>query len=250
MSIALICAGAACALYGASIMRLHSGSSFYRVWYALAAVLLIAGGAGPIAQDGSHAESLMRAVQRIVAAALVLGVAAVGAVGWRIMTLAHREPPDDLAYLIVLGAQVRADGTPSGSLRRRLESALAYLRAHPRTRAIVSGGQGPNEPCSEAHAMRAWLLDRGIAADRVLAEAQSTTTAETLSRTGRLIDPARERVGIVTNDFHLYRALAIARHAGYAHAWGIPAPSRRWYLPNNVLREVAALVKNKLRGTM
>ncbi len=63
------------------------------------------------------------------------------------------DPPANLDAIIVLGAQVKADGSPSNVLRYRLETASDYLEANPQTVVVVSGGQGPNEPTTEAECM-------------------------------------------------------------------------------------------------
>ncbi len=63
--------------------------------------------------------------------------------------------------LLVLGAGLR-DSTPTQVLVNRLERAHRFLLAHPAATAILCGGRGPGETVSEATAMRAWLLDRGL----------------------------------------------------------------------------------------
>ena len=67
----------------------------------------------------------------------------------------------NLDYIIVLGAQVREDG-PSAVPKYRLDAAIDYLNENPNTVCIVSGGQGANEPFSEAKGMAEYLLDKGI----------------------------------------------------------------------------------------
>ena len=58
----------------------------------------------------------------------------------------------ELDYIVVLGAQLKTTG-PSRVLHYRLDTAYEYLTAHPDTKVIVSGGQGSNEPASEAQGM-------------------------------------------------------------------------------------------------
>ncbi len=246
MGVILLIAGLASAAYGVSVMLVNSGSPFYLIWYALALVLA---GTGILALTHAQVPAI-RALARIVGACFAVGVLVVGAASAFILSAAWNEPDEDLDCLIVLGAQVRADGTPAESLRYRLESALAYLDEHPSTKVVVSGGQGANEPCPEAHAMRAWLVEHGVDEDRILVEDRSTTTAENIAYSSEFIDPVHDRVGIVTNDFHVFRALAIARRGGIERVWGVPARSHPWYLPNNLLRECFAIAKNALLGTM
>lgn len=68
---------------------------------------------------------------------------------------------DNLDYIIVLGAMIREDG-PSSILKARLDSAIEYLDGNPGTKCIVSGGQGYDEPCSEAEGMRKYLVEKAL----------------------------------------------------------------------------------------
>ena len=63
-------------------------------------------------------------------------------------------------------------------------------------------------------------------------------------------DPAADSVGIVTNNFHLFRACGIARKSGIEHISAILAPSTPLYLPNNLLREFLGVVKDTLAGNL
>lgn len=246
MAVLLIVLGIVSAAYGASIMLVNSGTSFYSIWYVIAAFCLVPGiaqtllPASPLAGGFCLAAFILLAV--VVLAFLCMSV--------RIMRATSATPPTVLDYLLVLGAQVRPNGSPSVVLRNRLEAALAYLAENPSTRAIVCGGKGSNEPISEAACMAHWLEERGIAPDRISREDRSTTTAENIRFAQRFFDAAHDRVGIVTNNFHVYRAMRIAAMAGVTHAWGVSARSVAWYLPNNLLRECFGIIKNTLRGTM
>ena len=80
-------------------------------------------------------------------------------------------------------------------------------------------------------------------------EDRSTTTAENVRNSAGLVEPGAT-VAIVTNDFHLYRALRIAKRNGLAGAHGLAAPSNPLYLPQAALRECAAIVKDALVGNI
>ena len=246
MNIALIVLGCIFAGYGVTIMLASSGTLFFLVWYAIGFVLGGTGALGMIFPENAF----VRFARWGVTGTAVLAVAAVGALGFHIMHTAHTAPPQNLDYLIVLGAQVKPDGTPANSLRYRLEAALEYLERNPGTRVIVSGGQGLNEPCPEAEAMAHWLEQHGIDASRIDIENESTTTAENLEFSKRYLGPEADTVGIVTNDFHVYRALRIAERQGFERVYGIAAYSIPWYAPNNLLRECLAIAKNTLTGAM
>ena len=151
----------------------------------------------------------------------------------------------DLDYLIVLGAQVRENG-PSVALKMRLDKAVEYLNENPDTICIVSGGQGPNEPWPEAEGMTKYLLDAGIMEDRILLESQSMNTAENIKFSKALLGSDYQSVGIVTNNFHVFRAVQIAKKQGLKEIHGIAADSNILYLPNNVLRECCGILKDWL----
>lgn len=70
--------------------------------------------------------------------------------------------PEHLDYIIIPGAGLNGD-KPSPVLEMRLSYSCSYLEAHPETIVIVSGGQGPTEPISEAESMKNWLTAKGIA---------------------------------------------------------------------------------------
>ncbi len=159
------------------------------------------------------------------------------------------EGKDDLDYIIVLGAQIRVNG-PSVVLRHRLDAAAEYLMENPETKCIVSGGQGVNEPVSEAEGMAEYLIQKGIGAERILLEDQSRNTVENIRFSMRLMQEPEATVGIVTNDFHLYRATRIGKAQGLENVYGIAAYSNRAYLPNNVLRECIGIMKDWVFGNL
>lgn len=152
-------------------------------------------------------------------------------------------------YMIVLGAQWKNSG-PSYVLQKRLDAAAAYLLENPDTIVIVSGGQGSNEPISEAEGMAGYLRDAGIEAERIVLEDQSTDTNENLEFSAEYLEESEDRVVIVTNDFHVYRAVKIAQKKGYAQVEGLAAGSYPAMLPNNLLREFFGVAKDFLTGNM
>lgn len=253
MGIFLILIGILSVAYGATVMAIHSGVHFFVVWYGI--------GAACIALGCSIYLGFWEMLPAWIGGAVALGLAVICicfvVLGLKIMHAAHQDVPAGLDFLIVLGAQVRSSGEPSYALRYRLDSAVRYLKENPSTRCVISGGQGANEPCSEAACMHAFLTQQGIASSRILDESTSTTTVENLRFSMQtILEQASDKdrscpyrdfsFGIVTNDFHVYRALAIARKQGIEHAFGIAAYSTPWYLPNNVFRECLGIVKNKL----
>jgi len=127
--------------------------------------------------------------------------------------------------ILVLGARVWPDGRLSNSLLYRCETALEAWRAGLAPEIIVAGGGGDDEPVSEARAMRDWLVAQGVPEERVHMEDTSTDTRENFSNAMAIMaDRGWRTAAVVTNDYHMERALWIARDAGL-EACGLPAPS-------------------------
>lgn len=139
--------------------------------------------------------------------------------------------------LIVLGCQVRGT-TPSQMLVERIAAAEAYLKENPDSVCIVSGGQGPDENITEARCMRDELVKRGISGDRIYMEERSTSTRENLMYSLDILEEngLGNEVGIVTNEFHEYRARRIAGKLGI-RAEAVPAKTAGYLLPTFFVRE-------------
>ena len=101
------------------------------------------------------------------------------------------------------------------SLKRRLDSALEYLKEHPDVHVIVSGGQGNDEEVTEAYAMAQYLERAGIDCRRIIQEDASVNTLENLKFSRKLIADVDTPVGIVSNNFHVYRGCVYAKRAGF-----------------------------------
>ncbi len=99
---------------------------------------------------------------------------------------ASAEP--SLDYVIVLGAKVKPDGNLSTTLKLRLDKALEYVKENPETTLVLSGAQGDAEPCTEAEAMEAYLLENGAGEAHLLKEEQSFSTVENLAYSKILIE--------------------------------------------------------------
>ncbi|MDE7282292.1 MAG: YdcF family protein, partial [Lachnospiraceae bacterium] len=155
----------------------------------------------------------------------------------------------NLDYIIVLGAKVRQDG-PSAVLKYRLDKAYDYLIENENTICIVSGGQGTNEPFSEAKGMYDYLTGRGIAPQRIIMEDKATDTSENIAFSMEFLDKENDSVGIVTNNFHVFRGVHLAKHQGIKSVCGISANSDVFFLLNNMLREFAGVMKDLIYGNL
>ncbi len=179
-----------------------------------------------------------------IAAGIVLALFLV--VEGMIIAAMNRPVEDRLDYIIVLGAQVRGTKV-TASLKQRLDRAYTYLVDNGDTVAIVSGGQGTGEDISEAQCMKNYLVDRGIDEARVIMEDKSTNTDENIEFSMELVADKNSSVGIVTNNFHVFRAVRICNKKGYA-VNGIAARTGNCLFANYMVREFFAVVKYKLSG--
>lgn len=236
--------------YARAVYNTHTGTSFWLFWVAFALAL----GVWAAAIWFHWWRALPNAVRIPIGIVLCVALCSFGVSQAAIVSHMRDEGDRNLDYIIVLGAQVH-QGSPSLVLRYRLDRAAEYLRANPDTTCIVSGGQGPNEPYAEARGMADYLEhDAGIDASRIIEEPDSTTTVENLRNSRMIIDRASNTgsaggdvsepsIGIVTNDFHVFRSLHIAHDQGYTDVHGIAAGSPRDMLLNNMVRESFAEAK-------
>ncbi len=149
-----------------------------------------------------------------------------------------------LEYVIVLGAHVKGK-VPSNSLVRRLETALDYAKANPDTILILSGGRGEGEDITEAECMSNYLIAHGIGKERLIEEANSTSTRENLQFSDTMTGCGQVPCGIVSNNFHICRALKTAWNLGYQEPHGISAPSNPVLQVHYIVREIFALARDE-----
>lgn len=243
----VLCISAAvlCFLYCFIVFRIRSGSRFYLIW-GLGGLFFI-GLALMVKFDlWSQFPLLLR---RIICGVLFIGILAFVVAEGCIFAHYRDQGRPDLDYIIVLGAQMKPAG-PSVVLKFRLDAAYDYLIANEDTICVVSGGQGANEPCTEAQGMYDYLVERGISPERILMEDKSTDTSENIAFSAEVIGGTDKDIGIVTNNFHVFRGMMLARHAGFENACGISARSNIYFQPNNLVREFFGIMKDLVCGNL
>ncbi len=143
---------------------------------------------------------------------------------------ANKTPDTEKVTVVVPGALLRGE-RPSLMLSHRLQAAAAYMQAHPDVPCVVSGGQGPDEPRSEAAAMWDYLVEQGIDANRIYMEDKSTSTFENMQFTYDVIEQNNlpKAVVIATQEFHQYRCGVYAKKAHLTPV-GTTTCATPWYL--------------------
>ena len=196
---------------------------------------------------GRRYQRWIRVLLVLVAAGVLCFAALFGAVIYGSYDHIQGEPQ----VMVILGCQVKNDG-PSQLLRDRLDEALSYLADHPDLTVVVSGGQGPDEPSTEARAMADYLMEEGVEEDQILLEDQSHNTVQNFRYTAQLLeeqgyDLENTQVLVVSNGFHLTRARMLAERTGFEELSTLAAPSS--HLPSRLkmyVREPLALAKSFL----
>lgn len=184
--------------------------------------------------------AMVTALGAVLLAAVCIGVSTGGA----IVLYGRRKPELGLPFVVVLGAKVDVDGA-SRTLQERIDRAAAYLKESPDTVAVVSGGQGSDEPVIEAECMLEGLVALGIGPERIWLEDRATSTWENMKFSLDIIEGRTgqrpERIGVVSSQNHLFRTSCYLRKWGIGMT-AIPARTEeplRWL--HYFIREIAGV---------
>ncbi len=155
----------------------------------------------------------------------------------------------DFDYVIIHGAGLIDGQRMSKLLSQRVDKAIEVYQKDPTPPILIpSGGRGSDEKISEAEAMREYLLEKGIPAEKIIAEDQSKTTYENLLNSKKIIDERKggKYIALVTSNYHVYRALRYCRKIGLK-CIGIGSPVAFYYWPSALIREFIAVHAEKKR---
>ena len=140
----------------------------------------------------------------------------------QILLPAEAESLSGVDHIIILGAGLRNDGSPSDMLADRLKTGAALLKIHPNAKLILTGDNS-GEQYNEVAAMKKFLLDLGVSEDKMIEDGLGYSTYESITRASDKFGASR--VIIVTQEYHLFRALYIAKQTGLT-AVGVSADLR------------------------
>lgn len=159
----------------------------------------------------------------------------------RVLTVEQASLLSDVDCVIVLGCQVRSDGSLSDMLSDRLTKGVELYHAGIAPKMIMSGDHG-RANYDEVNAMKQFAIDNGVPSENVFMDHAGFSTYETMYRAKEIFEA--QKVVIVTQEYHLYRAIYIAEELGL-EAYGVSADLRtyRGQLKRDV-REVLARCKD------
>lgn len=151
----------------------------------------------------------------------------------------------DADCILVLGASVRADGTPSPMLRDRLNVGIALYHQGIAPKLLLSGDHGQAQ-YDEVNVMKDYAEEQGVPSKDIFLDHAGFSTYESVYRARDIFQV--ERMVIVTQKYHQYRALYNARRLD-VEAWGVAADQKQYRgQSQRNLREVAAQIKDFAQG--
>jgi len=150
---------------------------------------------------------------------------------------------EDVDCIIVLGCLVRSDGTLSDMLCDRVERGIEVYELMAQksgAKLLMSGDHGTVE-YDEVNAMKQYAIEKGIDSEQIFMDHAGFSTYESIYRAKEIF--GAERVVIITQEYHLYRALYIADALGL-EAYGVASDQRTY--SGQTMRDVREiLARNK-----
>jgi len=144
-------------------------------------------------------------------------------------------------YMIILGCQIRKDGTLPPLLKGRADKALEFrnnqLDATGKDLVFIgSGGKGSNEPIAEGEAIKNYLIEQGIDKKNILVDDKSTNTYENIKCSNELIKKKNVNIAFSTTNYHVFRAGLLATSQGLLME-GVGGKTKAYFWINAFIRE-------------
>ena len=167
---------------------------------------------------------------------------------------ARHKPEYDKDFIIILGSQIKKDGTLTPLLKARADKAIDFaIKQKKETNKdiiyIPSGGKGSDEIISESEAIKNYLIEKGVISKNIIIENKSTSTNENMKYSKEKIDEINEKGKIIfsTTNYHVFRSGVIANNEGI-DCEGIGSKTKWYFYSNALVREfVANLVSQRIQ---
>lgn len=147
-------------------------------------------------------------------------------------------------YVLVLGAKAN-NGNLSKTLINRLDTTVEYLNKYKTAKAILCGGKENNNELSQAEYMQKYLIEKGIAKERLITETSSKNTYENIKFALEKLDKKPSEIMVISSSYHLFRAKFILYRFGIL-ARTVPAKTPGGAILSSYMRETFAVVKTFL----
>ena len=157
-----------------------------------------------------------------ITAVLAVSFSVKGSVADRIITEDEAAKLENVDYILVLGAGLRSDGTPSDMLSDRLSVGISLFEKGVSEKLLMSGDNS-GDSYNEVAAMQLFATEKGVDPDSIVLDGKGYSTYESIFNAVK--EYGAKRIVIVTQEYHLYRALYIAKSFGI-DAYGVHADLR------------------------
>ena len=137
---------------------------------------------------------------------------------------ADAEQLENIDCILVLGCGVREDGTPSAMLEDRLRRGVELYKAGIAPKILMSGDHGQTN-YDEVNTMKQYAIDAGVPSEDIFMDHAGFSTYESMHRAKTVF--CAEKILIVTQEYHLYRAIYAARALGL-EAYGVACDYRAY----------------------
>lgn len=189
----------------------------------------------------------MRKIIIAIVTLIILGIIAVFGINQYVKIVANKniiqevENANNSDAILVLGCQVMEDGSLSLMLKDRLDKAVELYKQGIAEKIIVSGDHG-REEYDEVNAMKSYLIENEIPSENIFMDHAGFSTYESLYRAGYIFKV--EKLTVVTQEYHLYRAVYIGNKLGI-ETYGVPAEKTLYYgQTSREIREILARDKD------
>ncbi len=194
-------------------------------------------------------KKVMKSILIVFLCLVVVGTAAVFGVNAhvkdsakdRIITTEEAAQLTDVDCILVLGCQVKDNGVPSDMLKDRLTRGIELYKAGAAPKMLMSGDHG-REEYDEVGTMKQWAIDSEVPSENIFMDHAGFSTYESMYRAKEIFEA--DKIIIVTQEYHLYRALYIADKLGI-EAYGVSSDYHTYAgQSGRELREILARCKD------